>query len=95
MVAIEKSLSSDGCYVAEVPEPVAGSGVPTRLPELFSERLGVPAHVDHRAPVFEVAPDADTLLITEGDSSADDIVAAEAAAFGIRPPAAFLQKETG
>jgi len=30
--------------------------------------------------VFEVAPDADTLLITEGDSSADDIVAAEAAA---------------
>ena len=30
--------------------------------------------------VFEVAPDADTLLITEGDSSADDIAAAEAAA---------------
>jgi len=30
--------------------------------------------------VFEVAPDADTLLITEGDSSADDVVAAEAAA---------------
>jgi RNA polymerase primary sigma factor len=30
--------------------------------------------------VFEVAPDVDTLLITEGDSSADDIVAAEAAA---------------
>jgi RNA polymerase primary sigma factor len=30
--------------------------------------------------VFEVAPDADTLLMTEGDSSADDIAAAEAAA---------------
>lgn len=30
--------------------------------------------------VFEIAPDADTLLITEGDSSADDVVAAEAAA---------------
>ena len=30
--------------------------------------------------VFEVAPDTDTLLITEGDSSADDIAAAEAAA---------------
>ena len=30
--------------------------------------------------VFEVAPDVDTLLVTEGDSSADDVVAAEAAA---------------
>ena len=30
--------------------------------------------------VFEVAPDADELLMTEGDSSADDIAAAEAAA---------------
>ncbi len=30
--------------------------------------------------VFEVAPDADTLLMTEGDSAADDVVAAEAAA---------------
>ncbi len=30
--------------------------------------------------VFEVAPDADTLIITEGDSSADDVAAAEAAA---------------
>ncbi|MFT5481775.1 MAG: RNA polymerase primary sigma factor [Halieaceae bacterium] len=30
--------------------------------------------------VFEVAPDAETLLMTEGDSSADDIAAAEAAA---------------
>ncbi len=30
--------------------------------------------------VFEVAPDADDLLLTEGDSSADDIAAAEAAA---------------
>ena len=30
--------------------------------------------------VFEVAPDADTLLMTEGDRSADDIAAAEAAA---------------
>jgi len=30
--------------------------------------------------VFEVAPDADDLLMTEGDSSADDIAAAEAAA---------------
>jgi len=30
--------------------------------------------------VFEVAPDADELLMTEGDTSADDIAAAEAAA---------------
>jgi RNA polymerase primary sigma factor len=30
--------------------------------------------------VFEIAPDADELLMTEGDSSADDIAAAEAAA---------------
>ena len=30
--------------------------------------------------VFEVAPDADELLMTEGDSAADDIAAAEAAA---------------
>ena len=30
--------------------------------------------------VFEAAPDADELLMTEGDSSADDIAAAEAAA---------------
>ena len=30
--------------------------------------------------VFEVAPDADDLLMTEGDTSADDIAAAEAAA---------------
>jgi RNA polymerase primary sigma factor len=30
--------------------------------------------------VFEVAPDADTLIMTEGDSSADEIAAAEAAA---------------
>ncbi len=30
--------------------------------------------------VFEVAPDADELLLTEGDGSADDIAAAEAAA---------------
>ncbi|MCB1676485.1 MAG: RNA polymerase sigma factor RpoD, partial [Halioglobus sp.] len=30
--------------------------------------------------VFEVAPDADELLMSEGDSSADDIAAAEAAA---------------
>jgi RNA polymerase primary sigma factor len=30
--------------------------------------------------VYEVAPDSDTLLMTEGDSSADDIAAAEAAA---------------
>ena len=30
--------------------------------------------------VFEVAPDADDLLLTEGDNSADDIAAAEAAA---------------
>ncbi|MFK7975425.1 MAG: RNA polymerase sigma factor RpoD [Halioglobus sp.] len=30
--------------------------------------------------VFEAAPDADDLLLTEGDSSADDIAAAEAAA---------------
>ena len=30
--------------------------------------------------VFEVAPDADTLLMTEGDRSADEIAAAEAAA---------------
>jgi RNA polymerase primary sigma factor len=30
--------------------------------------------------VFEVAPDADDLLMAEGDSSADDIAAAEAAA---------------
>ena len=30
--------------------------------------------------VFEQAPDADDLLMTEGDSSADDIAAAEAAA---------------
>ena len=30
--------------------------------------------------VFEVAPDADDLLMTEGESSADDIAAAEAAA---------------
>ena len=30
--------------------------------------------------VFEVAPDADTLVITQGDSSADDVGAAEAAA---------------
>ncbi|MBT4520886.1 MAG: RNA polymerase sigma factor RpoD [Halieaceae bacterium] len=30
--------------------------------------------------VFEVAPDVDDLLLTEGDSSADDIAAAEAAA---------------
>ena len=30
--------------------------------------------------VFEAAPDADELLMTEGDGSADDIAAAEAAA---------------
>ena len=34
--------------------------------------------------VFEVAPDADTLLMTEGDRSADEIAAAEAGGGGDR-----------
>ena len=37
--------------------------------------------------VFEVAPDADELLMSEGDPSADDIAAAEAAAAAGVPPA--------
>ena len=42
--------------------------------------------------VFEVAPDADDLLMTEGDSSADDIAAAEAAAALAEPSEAVLDQ---